>query len=158
LASGATKKAVVYRFDREALSGFLDAATPIEGQVVSLLSPEGNLQVLPLETVKVIAFVRDWPEPKPWLRPNYTVRPRQQGLWVRLRFRDGECVEATMQNNLAALDPAAIVVTPPESSPGLQKVMVPKSALEGFEVLGVIGSPLKKGKKAAPAAQLRMFE
>jgi hypothetical protein len=160
MPSGAAKKAIVYRFDREALSGFLDSAAPISGQFVELLSPEGNLQQLPLETIKLLSFVRDWTDPKPWLRPSYTVRPRQQGLWVRLLFRDGDTVEATMPNNLLLFDPVAFVVVPPELAPGVHKVVVPRAALESFEVLGVIGSPLKKpaAKSKTPSGQLKMFE
>jgi hypothetical protein len=159
VASGAAKKATVYRFDREALGGFLDAGAPIRDGSVELLSPEGVLQRLPLETVKFLAFVKDWGDPRPWQRSAYSVRPRQQGLWVRLLFRDGESVEATMQNNLALFDPIAFVVSPPEPGPGLQKVLVPRAALESFEVLGVIGSPLKRVKaKGASERQLRMFE
>lgn len=159
VASGAAKKATVYRFDREALSGFLDAGAPIRDGFAELLSPEGVLQKVPLGTVKYLAFVKDWGDAKPWQRAAYSVRPRQQGLWVRLMFRDGESVEATMQNNLALFDPVAFVVSPPEPGPGLQKVLVPRDALESFEVLGVIGSPLKKVKeKGISERQLRMFD
>lgn len=159
MASGAAKKATIYRFDREAIGGFLDAGAPIRDAFVELLSPEGVLQKFPLETVKFLAFVKDWADPRPWQRAVYSVRPRQQGLWVRLLFRDGESVEATMQNNLSLFDPIAFVVSPPEPGPGLQKVLVPRSSLESFEVLGVIGSPLKRSKaKPASERQLRMFE
>lgn len=149
---------MVYRFDREALGGFLDAGAPIGAGFVEFMSPEGNIQKIPLETVKFLVFVRDWNDSRPWTRSQYTVRPRQQGLWVRLMFRDGESVEATMQNNLAIFDPIAFVVSPPEPGPGLQKVLVPRAALESFEVLGVIGSPLKKPKKPVSEAQLKMFD
>lgn len=159
MASGAAKKATVYRFDREALYGFLDAGAPIREGFVEILSPEGVLQRAQLETVKFLAFVKDWGDARPWHRAAYSVRPRQQGLWVRLLFRDGESVEATMQNNLALFDPVAFVVSPPEPGPGLQKVLVPRTALESFEVLGVIGSPLKRVKeKGTSEKQLRMFD
>lgn len=150
---------MVYRFEREALAGFLDAGNPIEDDWVNLLTPEGTLQKVALETVKTICFVRDWGEGKPWQRGHYTVRPRQQGLWVRLLFRDGESVEATMANSLQLLDPVVLLVAPPDAGNAAQKVLVPRAALEGFEVLGVIGSPLKRPAKAKVAPnQLKMFD
>ncbi|MDX2267181.1 MAG: hypothetical protein NW208_03685 [Bryobacter sp.] len=156
---GANKKAIVYRFDREALPGFLDSVQPLTAEKVSLLSPEGALQEVSLSTIKTIAFVKDWAEPKPWHRPSFSVRPRQTGLWVRLEFRDGESVEATMANQLPAWEGNFFVVTPPDPAAGIQKVLVPKAALVSFEVLGVVGSPLKKRPpKTAPAGQLRMFD
>ncbi len=157
MTTGTAKKAMVYRFEREPLSGFIDSANPILGEEIQLLNREGAIQMLPLRQIKTLCFVRDWLDGLPWTRSQYSVRPRQQGLWVRLQFKDGELLEATMQNSLTLLDPAAILISPPDAAPGVQRVLVPRSALEGFEVLGVIGSPLKKTPRA-PTAQLKMFE
>lgn len=148
---------MVYRFERETLAGFVDSGNTFDGNHVQFLNREGVVQNLPVEQVKLICFVREWIDSPPWARSHYAVRPRQQGLWVRLRFRDGDAVEATMPNNIAVLDPVAIVVTPPEPAIGVQKVLIPRSALESFEVLGVVGSPLKK-RKTPPKNQLSMFE
>lgn len=152
-----TKKAQIYRFERNPLPGYLDANALGAGGELQLLTPEGVVQPVALEQVKAICLVREWLEGAAWTRNQYAVRPRQPGLWVRLRFRDGEELEATMPNSLALLEPAAITVTPPEVAAGVQRVMVPRSALSGFEVLGVVGSPLKK-KRAAASNQLSMFE
>ncbi len=152
-----TKKAMVYRFERETLAGFVDSGNSFEGNQVQFLNREGVVQHLPVEQVKLICFVREWLDILPWARSHYAARPRQQGLWVRLRFRDGDTVEATMPNNIGVLDPIAIVVSPPEPAIGVQKVLIPRLALESFEVLGVVGSPLKK-QKAPPKNQLSMFD
>jgi hypothetical protein len=159
LASGANKKATVYRFDREALSGFLDQAEAGAGDRLTLLTREGGIVEIPLDTVKTIAFVKEWPEPWPWQRKQFTVRPRQQGLWVRMVFLDGEEVEATMANQLTSWGANVFIVTPPDPSGGVQKVLVPRAALRNFEVLGVVGSPLKKkAVKVAAPGQMKMFE
>lgn len=62
-----------------------------------------------------------------------------------------------MPNNLGALDPVVVIATPPEPAAGLQKVLIPRAALEAFEILGVVGSPLKK-TKITLKNQLSMFD
>ncbi len=148
---------MVYRFDRELLGGFVDSANPFEGNQVQFLNRGGVIQTIPLEQVKLVCFVRDWIEGPAWSRNQYSVRPRQQGLWIRIRFQDGESLEATMPNNLAALDPIAFTVCPPDTIVGVQRILVPRLAIESFEILGVIGSPLKRLKTAAQN-QLSMFD
>lgn len=159
LASVATKKAVLYRFDREPLAGFVDSTLTLEGNNLPLLLPTGALQSVPLEQIKSICWVREWTESKPWTRSNYSVRPRQQGLWIRIEFLDGEQLEATMANSISALDPIALSISPPELAPSVQRVLIPRSAIRGFEILGVIGSSLSKPKRTPlTGSQLRMFD
>ncbi len=148
---------MVYRFERETLAGFVDSGNPFDGGFVQFLNREGVVQNLPIEQIKLICFVREWLDQPPWLRSSYAVRPRQQGLWVRFRFKDGDSVEATMPNSLSALDPVSIIASPPEPAAGVQKVLIPRPALESFEVLGVVGSPLKK-QKVAQKNQLNMVD
>ncbi len=148
---------MVYRFDRQVLAGFLDSASPLDASGVQLLNRDGVVQNIPINQVKLICFVRDWIEGPAWLRNQYAVRPRQQGLWVRVRFSDGELLEATMQNNLAAFDPVALALSPPDVASGVQRVLVPRQALESFEILGVVGSPLKRTAKTSPN-QLSIFD
>lgn len=137
----------------------MDSSLALESGALTILLPTGALQPIPVSQIKAICWVRDWTDARPWSRSQYSVRPRQQGLWVRLIFQDGEELEATMPNSLSALDPMALSITPPELSPGIQRVQVPRSAIHGFEILGVIGSPLSKPRKAAAtAAQLKMFD
>lgn len=157
LTAGSTKKAMVYRFERELLAGFVDSGNPFEGDQVQFLNREGMVQSIPLEQIKLVCFVRDWIEGPAWQRNQYAVRPRQQGLWVRLKFRDGESLEATMPNSLAALDPIALTISPAETTQCVQRVLIPRQALETFEVLGVVGSPLKKAQ-SKPQNQLSMFD
>lgn len=148
---------MVYRFEREAVAGFVDSANPFQPEGIQLLNREGVIQSLPLLQIKSICFVRDWLDGLPWSRSQYTVRPRQQGLWVRIQFRDGDLLEATMPNNITALDPVSIAISPPDAAPGVQRVLIPKTALGGFEVLGVVGSSLRR-KLSSASNQLKMFD
>jgi hypothetical protein len=157
MSTGSTKKAMVYRFDRELLGGFVDSSRPIEDNSVQLLNPSGVVQQIPVSQIKAICFVRDFISGPAWTRTQYAVRPRQQGLWVRIRFQDGELLEATMPNNLSAFDPEMLSISPPETIMGVQRILIPRAAIEQFEVLGVVGSPLKRAKSGAQN-QLSMFE
>ena len=76
-----------------------------------------------------------------------------------LRFRDGETMEGIIPNNLMGLDPGGFSVIPPDPFGNTQRIFVPRSALAGIEVLGVVGSPLRKRKqKPAPEGQPGLFD
>ena len=78
---------------------------------------------------------------------------------MRLRFRDGEVMEGVMPNNLLQLEPYGFTLIPPDPYSHQQRVFVPRAALDAVEVLGVVGSPLKKRKaKAVPQEQIELFD
>ena len=81
------------------------------------------------------------------------------GLWVNLRFRDGGVLEGIIPNNLMQLEGSGFTVIPPDSLGNQQRVWAPRSSLVAVEVLGVVGSPLKK-RKAKPTAreQIGLFD
>jgi hypothetical protein len=162
LASSTTKKVLVRRFDREPLSGYVHPQTYLRQNGVELLTPDGSFSVLPYADVKAVHFVRDFepggqvPEQK-----VFNTRPKMDGLWVRMRFRDQEVMDGILPNNLLLTESYGFLVTPPEPYSNNQRVFVPRQALEEVQVLGVVGSPLKKPKaKAKPAVkeQIGLFD
>jgi hypothetical protein len=160
LAGSTTKKAIIRRYDREPLSGYLNSISFLQPAGIELLSAEGNVATVPYGEIKSIAFVRDFDQTAPPERQVFQNRPKMEGLWVRLRFRDGDVMEGVLPNNLLLIEHYGITVVPPDSYSNQQRVFVPRVALEAVEVLGVVGSPLKKGK-ARPAAgkgQIGLFE
>jgi len=159
LASTA-KKVVVRRFDREPLAGYVNPQTYLQRGGIELLSLNGALMVIPFEEVKSVDFVRDFnadersPEPQ-----IFYSRPKMAGLWVRMRFRDGELMDGLLSNNLLQWQPQGFTVVPPNPSSRRQRVFVPRSALAEIHVLGVVGSPLRPAKKARPRAeQMDLFQ
>jgi Family of unknown function (DUF6982) len=151
----------VRRFDREALQGYIHPFSFLQPDGVELLSAEGNVSRIPYEEIKTIAFVREFevsPEPE---RRTFQARPKMAGLWVNLRFRDGETLEGVMPNNLLQVEHHGFTVIPPDSYGNRQRIFAPRAALAAVEVLGVIGSPLKR-RKAKPAAgakeQIGLFD
>ncbi len=160
MAGSTAKKAVVLRFDRESLSGFIHPQTFLAERGIELLSATGSLVIIPYPDVKAVCFVRDFevqtPPPQKLVFAN---RPKAHGLWVRLGFRDGQTMEGLIANNLLLFEPAGLSVTPPEGAWNSQKIFVPRSALSEIQVLGVVGSSLRQGrKKEKPDEQLKFFD
>jgi hypothetical protein len=151
VASSTAKKVVVRRFDRENLTGFVNLFTYLQPAAVELLKPDGTLILLPYEEVKSVCFVKDF-EAEAESRRIFMTRPKLEGLWVRMVFRDGEVMDGVLPNNLLGWDVAGFSVTPPEPDANNQRVFVPRPALKSIQVLGVVGSPLRtKRKKTTPA-------
>ena len=152
MASSTAKKVVVRRFDRESLSGFVNPFSYLQPTSIELLKPDGALVILPYEEVKSVAFVRDFDAGEEPSR-IFMTRPKLEGLWVRMLFRDGELLDGVLPNNLLAWEIAGYTVTPPEPDSNNQRVFVPRAALKSIQVLGVVGSPLRVKKKKADAGQ-----
>lgn len=148
---------VVRRFERETVNGFVNALNYLQPHHVELLKPDGSLVLLPYEEVKSVCFVKDF-EAEAESRRIFLTRPKLEGLWVRMQFRDGEVMDGVLPNNLLSLDIAGFTVTPPEPDSNNQRVFVPRSALRNIQVLGVVGSPLRaKRKKAVAPDQPTLF-
>jgi hypothetical protein len=149
LASSTAKKVIVRRFDRESVSGFVNQFSYLQPQAIELLRPDGAIALLPYREVRSVAFVKDFEEGSDQRRVFLT-RPKLEGLWVRMVFRDGEVMDGILPNNLLAWEAAGFTVTPPEPDGNHQKVFVPREALRSIQILGVVGSPLRV-KRAKPA-------
>lgn len=159
--SGSTsKKVVVSRFDREAVAGFVNPQACLLPGGVEVLTPSGTLVLIPYEEIKTVCFVKDFENGEASReRLLFTTRPKTEGLWVRMLFRDGEVMDGVMANNLLALDPYGFTLTPPDPGSRHQKLFVPRQALREFTVAGVVGSPLRRRKpKPVSEAQIKLFE
>ncbi|MEO7144188.1 MAG: hypothetical protein ABI165_11890, partial [Bryobacteraceae bacterium] len=86
------------------------------------------------------------------------------GLWIRLRFRDAETLEGLLPNNLLLQEPYGFTFVPPDPTFQNQKIFTPRAALDEVQVLGVVGSPLKRSRSTKvlleklPDNQLKMFD
>jgi Family of unknown function (DUF6982) len=159
LAGSTTKKVLVTRFDREPLSGFVNPQSYLLAEGLELMSQSGALSIVPFDEIKFVCFVRDFQqgEPRKELR-QFGTRPKMEGLWIRMRFRDGDAMDGMLANNLLTLDSYGFSVVPPDPGFQNQRIFVPKAALSAVQVLGVVGSPLRTRKtKPTPKEQLEMF-
>jgi hypothetical protein len=161
VAGTTNKKVLLARFDRETLSGFVQTPGGFTPEAVELLSPGGNLIRVPYSEIKAVCFVRDFDHGDTWRQHRaFATRPKSPGLWVRLRFRDGDSIEGTLANNLLLLEPSGFYFIPPDPTFQNQRIFVPRPALTDVQVLGVIGSALRRRAQKEPgkAGQIEMFE
>jgi hypothetical protein len=161
LGQSTNKRVIVSRFDREPLQGFVQTPEGFGPGGFDLLSPEGTLLKIPFSDTKAVCFVRDFEPGESWRKHrSFLARPKTAGLWVRLRFRDGDSLEGLAPNNLLSFEASGFSIVPPDPTFHNQRIFVPREALAAVEVLGVIGSPLRRRAKAAvdKEKQIALFE
>ncbi|MBV8841205.1 MAG: hypothetical protein JO307_00210 [Bryobacterales bacterium] len=159
MANSSNKKVLVVRFDRETLPGFVQVPAALEGDCVELLRLAGSVVKIPFSETKVVCFVRDFEAGETWRDHRaFTTRPKTAGLWLRFFFRDGDWLEGIAPNNLLLVENNGFQAVPPDPTFQNQRVFVPRAALSNVQVLGVIGSPLRRPAKKAVEDQMKMFD
>ena len=152
---------MVRRFDRETVSGFVNLQTYLQPEGVEVLTVSGTVSLIAYREIKAVCFVREFlPDNPADERKAFATRPKKDGLWVRLQFRDGDSIEALVANNLLLVEGAGLTISPPDPYSNTQRMFVPRAALTDVQVLGVVGSPLRRRetKPAAKPGQLEMFD
>ena len=160
MAGSTSKKVRISRFEREALLGFVNPQTYLRPAGVELLTPDGNYSLVPYDEVKAVQFVKDFEPPDPaTARKVFSTRPKMDGLWVRVKFRDGEVMDGILANNLLSLESHGFTIVPPDPYSNNQRLFLPRVALSELQVLGVVGSPLRPRKpKPVPKEQIGLFD
>jgi hypothetical protein len=154
------KKVIVRKMDRDTVSGYVSPSNFVSEGKLELLNTAGNVVFISLSDVKGVYFVRDFGDAESFARKTFTTRPRSEGLWVRLEFRDNDVFEGMLPNDLMQAMPEGFLVTPPDTRSNTQRIFVPRSALTALHVLGVIGGQQARSRRAAAgdAQQVAMFE
>jgi len=108
--------------------------------------------------VRAVYFVREFSDEFEPERKAFLSRPKLDGLWVRLRFTDGDTLEGVVPNDLLSLLDNGLQITPPDLNSTTDRIFVPRGALSEVTVLGVVGIARRKPAAAAAAAnQPRLF-
>ena len=111
-----------------------------------------------LSDIKGVYFVREFSEPESLTRKTFTSRPRAEGLWVRLHFRDNEIIEGLMPNDLVQEGSDGFSIIPPDTRSNTQRIFVPRSALAEMNVIAVIGEKkTQRGRRPEDTRQVPMF-
>ncbi|HLY63608.1 MAG TPA: hypothetical protein VKV95_22950 [Terriglobia bacterium] len=154
--SSTRKKVVIRKLDKELVKGYLDPEAFLTPSGVELLDLEGRLLNLPLDQIKGVYFVRDFeghrerPERKVFL-----TRPRMNGLWVRMTFKDAEVMDGLISENLLSHESHGFFVTMPDVYSNNLKIYIPRSALSGLEVLGVITNGARRSYQQVRQARAK---
>jgi hypothetical protein len=144
--------------DKQALRGYLTPTRLGQADPIDVLTPEGEHEQIPLAKVRAIYFVREFSDDFEPERKAFLSRPKLDGLWVRLRFTDGDILEGVVPNDLLSLLDNGLQITPPDLNSSTDRIFVPRGALSEVTVLGVVGIARRKPAAAAAAAnQPRLF-
>ncbi len=142
--------------DKKSLRGYLNPVRLGQTGPIDLLTPEGEHQEIAPEKIRSIYFVREFSDDFEPERKAFLSRPKLDGLWVRLRYSDGETLEGVIPNDLLSLLDGGVQITPPDLNSATDRIFIPRSALTEVTVLGVVGIARRK-PAAAAAAQPRLF-
>lgn len=134
------KKVIVRKMDRDSINGYVAPAHFVHEGKLELLNTAGNVVTIDLRDIKGIYFVREFSDSESLTRKTFTTRPRTEGLWVRLRFKDNEVLEGMMPNDLSLTTAEGFLINPPDLRANTQRIFVPRTALESLTVLAVIGA------------------
>ncbi len=152
-SSSTHKKVIVLLLDRSAVRGYLNPANLGRTEKLNLLTPDGEHQEIPLEEVKSVHFVREFTERFEPERKAFFSRPKLDGLWVRLRFRDNDSIEGIIANDLLDMLEHGVQITPPDLHGNSLRIFIPRTALAEMKVLGVVGVARRAASRAAVAAE-----
>ena len=138
-ASSTLKKVVVELADGSAVPGYVNPSKLGKDDVFDLLTQDGEHREVSLEKVRCVYFVREFTSNYALERKAFLSRPKLDGLWVRLKFRDSETLEGVVPNDLLALLDSGVHITPPDMQGDTQRMFIPRAAITEMKVLGVVG-------------------
>jgi len=164
--AGSRKKVLLRTLDGTVHPGYVPVSEFVEttnGVVtVSLLDLEGRVPPVPLDTIRSIAFVRDFnlddkDDPERLNRRTFLARPRTEGLWVRLTLTGGSLFEGLAPIDISLLDgllvDRGISLIPPDIRSNTQRIYIPRAVILDMQILGVITTP-SKTKPVQPESEI----
>lgn len=134
-------------------------------QGLEVITPDGNLHQVPFADVKALCFFSEvGPADLFTAHSLFERRPKVPGLWTRFTFKDGDQLDGILSHNLLEWPPAGYLVTPPRAGSNRQRVFIPRLAVIGTELRGVVGKSAIAVRHAGTVEpedahpQLRMFD
>lgn len=158
------KKAVLRMHDGNWMAGYLPAAgfvrRAVSPDALELLDLSARRHVIPLASLKWACFVRDFnsgetTNPERLLRTTFSGRPRLAGLWLRMTLKDETVLEGMAANDLTLVDPAGLLLTPPDTRSNTQRIFLPRTSIAEFSVVAVIGAATTTVGKRKPPTSAR---
>jgi hypothetical protein len=144
-------KVVAHLSDGSLIKGYTDAlpttdlevllkrdVIPIPAEMIVHTAGSGEITTIHLQSLKALFFVKtfegrtDYKETK-----FFEGHPSIEGLWVRVRFHDGEIIEGIVRNSLHHLVHPGFLLKPPDPHSNNHILYVVKTSLQEFRVLGV---------------------
>lgn len=143
----------------------VNLTTYLSDQGVEYLTPEGTFQRLTLADIKALCFFSEaGPADLFSAHPLFERRPKVAGLWTRFTLRDGDQLDGILSHNLLEWPEVGYVITPPRAGSNRQRVFLPRLAVIGTELRGVVGQSSvaarrpRKSEADETLEQLKMFD
>jgi len=152
------KKVIVRKANRDSIGGFVAPANFVVEGKLELLNTSGNVVAIDLRDIKAVYFVREFSDSDLMVRKTFTTRPRTEGLWVRLKFKDNDVIEGILPNDLTQNPAEGFLINPPDLRSNTQRVFVPREALTSVVVLAVVGAARRRRKGPPDTRQVTLFE
>jgi len=169
--AAAQKKVILRTFGDALMWGYLPQGGFLHAGGVVLMGVDGRLTTQLINDIKTIAYVRDFNlddrvNPERMGRKAFPARPRGDGLWLKLTFRDEDELEGLANFDIGFADSLVeehgLFLSLPDARSNTQRVFVPRTALRSLEALGVVTAPSRRlgaGPARGPAedAQAKLF-
>ena len=140
MPSSTVKRVVLYRFDRQPVEGIVNPGGYLLEDRIELITLSGNLLNTAYREAKALCFVSESGNPDLFAEhPFFERRPKAPGLWTRFTFRDGDRLDGILSHNLIEWPQAGYFITPPRAGATRQRVFIPRAAVMGTELRGVVG-------------------
>lgn len=98
----------------------------------------GGNTVVDLRQAKALFFVKTLEGRTDYVEVKFFERnPQIEGLWIKIRFKDGEITEGIVHNSLPFVADTGFFLRPPDPHSNNRVVFVVKSFLNDFRVLGI---------------------
>ena len=162
--AAAQKKVIVRTFAATLAWGYLPQGGFARSTGIDLMAIDGRVSTLPINQIKTISYVRDFNlddslDPERIGRKSFPARPRGDGIWIKLTFRDDDFMEGLATFDLgfvdSMLEDGGIFMRPPDARANTQRVFVPRTSLRSVEVLGFVTAPSKRAaEKSADRVNL----
>ena len=112
--------------------GTMESEIPIQSHDSSRTTKLG------VESLKALFFVRSFEGSADYSEVKFfQSNPAVEGLWVQIKFLDGEVTEGVLHNSVRYLLDAGFFLKPPDPLSNNRLVYVLKKSLAEFRVLGV---------------------
>jgi hypothetical protein len=158
LPPSTTKKVILYRWDRQPEEGLINPASFLQETSLEWMTPQGRVDFCSFESCKAVCFVSESGKPDLFTEHNlFERRPRVPGLWTRFRFRDGALLDGILSHNLLEWPAAGYYIVPPQARANRQRVFIPRLALTGTELRGVVGGAAAAKLREAPLFEKRQL-
>jgi hypothetical protein len=156
-SSGSHKKVFVETFDGRTLPGYVTPALMDRPEGLELMSLNGEVAQVDLEHVRAVYFVNDFEQKFLPARKSFLSRPKLDGLWVRVKYRDDDTLEGVVSNDLLALLDRGVHLIPPDPGTNCTRMFIPRPAIAEMTVLGVVGIARRTPAKRVAEPQPTLF-